>query len=256
MHILITGAAGGVGRLLVPELVENHQLRLTDARPPPDPGGRAEVVVGDLTDRRLAARLCDGVDAIVHLAGNPRPGDGWDLLRGPNMDTVTTLLEAAGDAGVARIVLASSVHAVGGHYQRASGPGAAPVSDNRPPYPCCRYGATKVFAEAAARVYADAYPLSAICLRLGGCRPAPPHRGWLDTWLGVADLGQAVRRALRADIRFGAYAITSANPRPVFDLGAARDDLGYSPTEDPDAYADGLPEGPSTMCRPRMGDRR
>ncbi|WP_143194163.1 NAD-dependent epimerase/dehydratase family protein [Micromonospora sp. CB01531] len=261
MRVLITGASGRVSRLLVPQLAEHHRLRLTDVRPPPYPidgaeNAGAEVLLGDLADPAVAARLCDNVDAIVHLAGNPRPGDGWDLLRGPNVDAVTTIFDAASQAGVARIVLASSIHAMGGHYWRADEPGGPPVQDDRAPHPCCRYGATKVFAEAAARVYADAYPLSVVCLRLGGCLPAPPHRGWLDTWLGVTDLGQAVRRALQADIRFGTYTITSANPRQVFDLSAARNDLGYAPTQTSIACADGLPDGPSTMCRPQMRDRR
>lgn len=250
MRVLITGAAGRVGRLLTPELVEHHRVRLTDLRPPVDAPAGTEVMLGDLTDPAVAARLCDGVDAVVHLAGNPRPGDGWDLLHRPNIDAVTTLLEAAARARVARMVLASSVHAMGGHYRRATRPGGEPVRDDRPPHPCCRYGATKVFTEAAARVYADAYPLSAVCLRLGGCLPAPVHRGWLDTWLGVADLGQAVRRALRADVRFGAYTITSANP--VFDLEAARRDLGYVPVQDSATYRDGLPDGSSTMCSPSL----
>jgi NAD+ dependent glucose-6-phosphate dehydrogenase len=248
MHVLITGAAGRVGQLLVPQLKSDQQLRLSDVRPPGDSAGAAEVVVGDLTERGLAERLCDGVDAVVHLAGNPRPGDGWAQLRGPNIDALTVVLDAAHAAGVSRLVLASSVHVLGAYHPPASRPEPVPIRDDWPPHPCCRYGATKVFAEAAARVYADSGARSVVCLRLGGCLPAPPNRGWMDTWLGVADLGQAVRRALRADIGFGAYTITSANSCNVFDLGAARRDLGYAPAEDSESYVDGLPDGSPTMC--------
>jgi NAD+ dependent glucose-6-phosphate dehydrogenase len=256
MRILITGAAGGVGQLLVPELSSEHQLRLTDVVPPPDGAGGVEVVVGDLTERGLAERLCDGVDAVVHLAGNPSPVASWDGLRGPNIDVLTEVLEAAAATGVRRIVLASSIHAMGGYHPLASRPEPVSVRDDWPPHPCCRYGATKVFAEAAARVYADSGATSVVCLRLGGCRPVPPNLGWVDAWLGVADLGHAVRRALLADVSFGAYTITSANSRGVFDLGAARRELGYAPTEDSESYVDMIPDGPSTMCRTRAAERR
>ncbi|MET8361837.1 NAD(P)-dependent oxidoreductase [Micromonospora sp. NPDC005171] len=258
MRVLITGAAGGVGQLLAPELAPGHQLRLTDVRLPPGGAVADEVVVGDLTEPGLAERLCDGVDALVHLAGNPRPGDGWDRLRGPNVDVLTAVLEAAVLAGVRRVVLASSVHAMGGYHPLARRPEAVPVRDDWLPHPCCRYGATKVFAEAAARVYADSGAMSVVCLRLGGVRPAPAHRGWLDTWLGTADLGQAVRRALSAEIGFGAYSITSANTRGMCDLGAARRELGYAPTENSETYAESVPDGPPTMCAARLstGERR
>lgn len=75
------------------------------------------------------------------------------------------------------------------------------------------------------------------------------RRGWCDTWLGPADLGQAVRLALRADVRFGTFTITSANNPAAFDLDAAGRDLGYAPVQSCDTYWDSIPDGPSTMCR-------
>ncbi|MFG1955307.1 NAD-dependent epimerase/dehydratase family protein [Micromonospora sp. NPDC048830] len=248
MRVLVTGAAGGVGQLLLPALAGEHDLRLTDLRAP-ERVGRAEVALGDLADPGFAERLCAGVDAIVHLAGNPRPGDDWDRLRGPNLQVPTGILAAAEQAGVRRVVLASSVHVLGGYHPPSARPAPGPIRDAWPPRPCCRYGATKVFGEAAARVYADSGAFSVVCLRLGGCRPVPPTRGWFDTWLGPADLGQAVRLALRADVRFGAYTVTSANTAALFDLGAARRDLGYAPGEDSETYRHSVPVGPSTMCR-------
>jgi uronate dehydrogenase len=206
------------------------------------------VVCGDLADRGFAAQVCAGMDAVVHLAGNPRPGEDWDTLRGPNIEVPTVLLAAAAEAGVRRVVLASSVHALGGYFPPSARPEPGPIRDSWASHPCCRYGATKVFGEAAARVYADDGAFSVACLRLGGCRPTPPTRGWFDTWLGPADLGQAVRRALGADVRFGAYTITSANTQAVFDLDAARRDLGYAPVLDSEAYRDSVPDGPSTLC--------
>ncbi|MER6950978.1 NAD-dependent epimerase/dehydratase family protein [Nonomuraea sp. NPDC000554] len=81
---------------------------------------RAEVVPGDLADRGFAERLCAGADAVVHLAGNPRPGDDWDQLRGPSIEMATGVLAAAAEAGVRRVLLASSVHVLGGYSSPAA----------------------------------------------------------------------------------------------------------------------------------------
>ena len=62
----------------------------------------------------------------------------WPDLRRPNADAVVTLLETARELGVRRVVLASSVHAMGGYVlacERLVDP-AWPVAQ------CCDYGAT------------------------------------------------------------------------------------------------------------------
>lgn len=240
MHVLITGAGGHVGQLLTPQLVHDHRLRLTDLHLPattiaPLAGPRAEVVLGNLSEPQVAARAVNGVDAVVHLAGNPHPDSTWEQLRRPNLDLVVTLLRAATLAGVKRLVLASSVHALGG-YRRHTAPGKPLITDDLPPYPCCPYGATKVFAEAAGRVTADSTSMSVICLRLGGCQPSPADTDAPDLWLGPDDLARAVRRALTADIRFGAYTVTSHNSNGTFDLDAAQQDLGYLPIQNSDTH--------------------
>jgi nucleoside-diphosphate-sugar epimerase len=76
MTVLITGAAGGVGQLLVPQLAAEQKLRLTDLATIPEVHG-AQVVTGDLTDRAFAADVTSDVDAVVHLAANPDPGGPW-----------------------------------------------------------------------------------------------------------------------------------------------------------------------------------
>jgi hypothetical protein len=245
--VLVTGAAGGVGRLLAPRLAEEYELVLTDRVTAPG------MVTGDLTDPGFLPGLLGDVDAIVHLAGDPDPEHDWSRLRVPNADLVATVLDAAVTAGVSRVVLASSAHAMAGYVDA----GRTPVREDWSPLPCCHYGATKVFAEALGRVYAYQWGLRVVCLRLGGVRERPAGRSWLPGWLSPGDLGRLVGAALRADVEFGAYHGVSANTGSHWDLSRARAELGYAPVDDSARYAgevvDDLAAEPDPSARPRLG---
>jgi nucleoside-diphosphate-sugar epimerase len=252
VKVLLTGAAGGVAGQLRDGLA-GLPLRVTDVRPVDEwytPGGwdaltdpAAEAVSGDLADRDFAASVLAGVDAVVHLAANPSPGAEWPDLRRPNTDAVVTLLETARDLGVRRVVLAGSVHAVGGYVLA----GERPVDPTWPAAPCCEYGVTKVFAEAMGRYVADHSEMSVVCLRLGACLPAPPSLAELAGWLASADLRRLVRAAVTADVRYGVYFGVSANTPPGFDLTNARRELGYQPVLDGSDYRGDLPDGDLTF---------
>nr|WP_276611023.1 NAD-dependent epimerase/dehydratase family protein [Kineococcus siccus] len=228
---MVTGAAGSVGQQLLPGL-DGVALRLLDRVAADAPPG-AEVVTGELTDRDLLRRALSGIDAVVHLAGDPRPGAEWDELEGPNVDGFAALLGAAREQGVRRVVFASSVHAMGRHESA----GRFPVEASWAPAPCCPYGATKAFDEALAGVHAVRGGPSAIGLRLGATVERPTQSSQLTGWLGPADLRQLVVRALAADVAFGVYPGVSANTRQRWDLTTARADLGYEPVLDAEAYA-------------------
>lgn len=266
MKTLLTGAAGKVARQLRGGL-GGLRLRVTDARPveewyvaacwtderesEPLAGARAEpheaptwreppeALAGDLGDRDFAEKALAGVEAVLHLAANPDPGARWPDLRRPNVDALVTVLETARDLGVRRVVLASSVHAVGG-YVLAGEPLIDPAW---PVAPCCEYGTTKALAEAMGRFIAGSSETSVLCLRLGACLPDPSSRAEMAAWLGPADLQRLIRAALTADVRFGTYFGVSANTPPGFDLANARRELGYVPELDAASYRDELPAG-------------
>ncbi|MEZ0164695.1 NAD-dependent epimerase/dehydratase family protein [Kineococcus sp. LSe6-4] len=234
--LLLTGASGNVARLLLPAL-RDRPLRLLDRTAPAEPDGvepdGAEVLTGDLGDRDLLARAVEGVDAVVHLAGDPSPTATWEELRGPNVDGFAALLGAAAEGGVRRVVYASSVHAMG-RYEVA---GHVPVDPARAPAPCCAYGATKAFDEAVAGVFAHRWGLSTIGLRLGATVPVPTKRSQLGGWLGPADLRELVTRALRTPVVTGVYPAVSGAEHPHWDLRTATADLGYRPRLDSREHA-------------------
>jgi len=227
-RVLVTGAAGRVAAQLLPALRDRWEVRLLDRTAGDD------VLVGELTDRELLAKALDGVDAVVHLAGNPDPDAPWQELRDPNIEGFAALLAACQDEGVRRVVFASSVHAMGAH----EGGRRWPVDPAWPPAPCCAYGATKAFDEALARAYAYRGGLSLIGLRLGLCSPEVSPEEAVAGWLSPADLRAVVVAAIDAPARFGVFHAVSWPSRHRWDIGATIAELGYQPARDDGDYPD------------------
>jgi hypothetical protein len=92
--VLVTGAAGGVARLLLDGLRSTFDLRLTDREP------QAGRMAGDLCDADFARLVCRGVDAVVHLAANPDPEQSFHRLRGPNAERCPTIWPARDRGGL------------------------------------------------------------------------------------------------------------------------------------------------------------
>jgi uronate dehydrogenase len=227
-RVLLTGAAGGVAGLLLPGLVEEYDLVLTDRVP------LAGGVQGDLADPAFVAKITDGVDAVVHLAGNADPSATWAELQVPNVEVVASVLAA----GVPRVVLASSGHAMGQYVAT----GRVPVELDWPVSPCCSYGATTAFGEALGRAHAYRTGATVVALRLGATSAQPMASSALSAWLGPADLQELVRCGLRADVGFAVVHGMSANTRGDWDL---RNAIGYLPSLDSEPYADAVPVDPT-----------
>jgi uncharacterized protein YbjT (DUF2867 family) len=103
MKVLVTGATGRLGRVVVPRLREDgHTVRATSRRPRTDPG--VEWVAADLATGDGLADAVDGVDGILHLASAPNRGTH-------EVDVLGTrrLVVAAGQAGVRHLVYVSIV---------------------------------------------------------------------------------------------------------------------------------------------------
>ena len=243
-RILVTGAVGRVARQLLPALEERHELRLLDRSRGDGEGRRASVTVGELTDRKLLDQVLEGVDAVVHLAGNPDPAAPWDELQEPNIEAFVALLAAARRHGVRRIVFAGSVHAMGAY----EGSGRWPIDPAWPPAPCCAYGATKAFDEALAQVYAYQTSISLIGLRLGLCTPRASHAEAVAGWLRPSDLQRIVIGALTTDVHFGVYHALSRPSRHRWNIDTTIEDLAYEPEDDDRSADDGLPAAATHLC--------
>lgn len=112
--ILVTGAAGFVGRRVVSELASRGQTVRALVRTPSTASvlgeSGAELVMGDLLNADSLRDACEGVERVVHLAAVIRE-QGDRTFRRVNYDGTVNLLEAATAAGVQRIVYASTIGA-------------------------------------------------------------------------------------------------------------------------------------------------
>ncbi|UZK65086.1 NAD-dependent epimerase/dehydratase family protein [Sphingomonas sp. M1-B02] len=167
MRLAITGAAGFVGRAVVAHLAETRpdvELLLADRAFDTPP--RFATLIGELSDPAMIRSLCDGADAVLHLAALP----GGAAERNPqasraiNLDVPLTLIEAMEGR---RLVIAGSIAVFGAGLPSL-------VDDATPPAPASVYGTHKRMVELA---FADAVRRGAIAgmvLRLPGIVARPP----------------------------------------------------------------------------------
>jgi uronate dehydrogenase len=230
--IVVTGAAGSVGRAVRPALrAVAGRVILVDRVPVPDlaPGERSRVL--DIADVAGARAALAGADAVLHLAGVADEAPLADLVAGNVLGT-HHVLEAARLDRVARVVLASSNRVTGGY------PVTETVSPGDPPRPDGLYGASKVAVEALGRLYADKFGLSVVCLRIGTLAERPGEARDLATWLSPRDCGGFAAAALTAPgIGFATGYAVSANTRRFWTPDRS---LGYHAVDDAERYAEGI----------------
>ena len=233
MRILLTGAAGSIGRVVSVGLADRgHRIIGLDRVVEPE-GFDGPWHSVDCADADAVASVfeAESPEAVVHLAGNPDEASLPDSL---TSHTVTTaaLLDAMVEHGVDRIVYASSNHAVG------RTPRAESVTTDVRPRPDTFYGVAKVAAEALLSLYADRHGIDAVSCRIGSFLPQPETWRHLSTWLSHDDCVRMVDAALTATAP--GYAVLygiSANIRAWWDLEPGRR-LGYQPQDDAEQYAD------------------
>jgi uronate dehydrogenase len=231
--LLLTGAAGNIGTSLQASLPEfGWTVRSFDRSP-----GEG-ITTGDVTSPADLDAVVPGVDAIVHLAGQPVEAP-WPVIRDANLEGTFQVFEAARRHGVPRIVYASSNHAVGFTPLPDEGelPGDTPVR------PDTLYGVSKAFGEALGRYYVERYDFAVACLRIGTFAERPPDRRALSTWLSPGDCARLVDACLRSDdLGFALVWGVSANTRRTWSL-AAGTALGYQPVDDAERFADEVDDG-------------
>jgi len=193
-RLLITGAAGGLGRAMRGRLKGLAQtLRLSDIADLGTPDPHEELMACDLADAAAVHALVEGCDGIVHLGG-VSVEDTFSKILGANILGLYNLYEAARAHGQPRILFASSNHTVGFYRQDQALDASAPLR------PDGLYGVSKCFGEALARMYFEKFGQETALVRIGSCMDKPKNHRMLSTWISYDDFRSLIECVFRAPL--------------------------------------------------------
>ena len=272
--VLVTGAAGYVASLILPGLRDRYDLVLLDARDTNREGDKVPgVLVADLIDmdRSKYEHYFEGVDAVIHLAHKPRTGKPVEhfFVEKENVEMAYNILRCSYDAGVRRVVSASSNHAADWYehnliHKRLMDvvePYDYPLSDNF-------YGWAKATYEHMGFLFACGFPdfthpsgrerlvegvetgrkMGVVMVRIGHPRELDPNnygndaatfKRVLGCYFSARDAIQLFVKGIEVEnidnehgIPFHVVYGISNNTRAFWSLTNARKVLGYEPEDD------------------------
>jgi len=248
MRVVITGAAGQIGRQLIEELSDSHDLCLIDRFPVSDhrtiladlaqvrPWNRWRPFAGFLPPRWTAS--FENADVVLHLANEIHHTDQRKRLLFKNIQATWNVLEAAVRYQVPRVVYASSNWVVKAlELELAPAcyePDGPKISSEVPPRPFTPYGISKAFGETAGRTMVDEGKLASfVAVRIGSPDRAPVEKGDARfRWLGVHDLRSLFRCCVEAEFKgFHMVYGVSAQPESPYDLSHTCSLLPWSPQQ-------------------------
>lgn len=229
--VLLTGASGGLGRVLARNLgAAGWKLVMTDIAPFPDalpPGARFQRA--DLNDGMAILRLAEGCGMILHFGGMSTESSFENVL-GPNLRGLYHIYEAA-RREKARVLFASSNHSIGFHERDEK------LDADCQFMPDTFYGLSKAYGELMGRMYWFKHGVENVNVRIGSSFPEPVDARMLSTWLSYDDLTRLCIRATLAEktescVIWGA----SANARTYWGADS-RAALGWLPQDSADVFA-------------------
>jgi UDP-glucose 4-epimerase len=197
---LVTGGAGFIGSHLVEELLRRgrrvrvldnlstgHRRHLAAVR------DRVELVEGDILDRARTREAMTGVERVFHqaaLRSVPRSVDDPESTNRVNVEGTLNVLMAAREAGVRRLVYASSSSVYGNDQP-------LPLSESQSPRPVSPYAVSKLTGEHYCRVFTALYGLPTVALRyfnVFGARqdPASTYAAVIPRFLSAALAGESL----------------------------------------------------------------
>ena len=241
--ILITGMSGLIGGAMRTDLEGDYALSaLNHSAVEGVPTLRA-----DIADLAAIRPAFEGIDIVVHLAALASVGAGWDEILHHNIVGTYNVFEAARQAGVKRVVYASSGATMTGwenedpYRALVSGNGEAltqswtSLTVRDPVRPGGFYGTSKVFGEALARHYTDTSPLSILCLRIGAVtkEDRPRNDREQSVFCSIRDITNLLRACVEAPdwLKYDVFFGVSRNRWSYRDMEHTRAVLGFVPQD-------------------------
>jgi nucleoside-diphosphate-sugar epimerase len=240
--VIVTGGSGRLGAYVVDRLKKKHDVTVLDIAPPK--AKDIHHINISSTDLAKLTEAFKGIDAIVHLAAVPNPRTSTpQACFTVNTQGTWSVLQAAEDAGVKRVIVASSDAATGLHYNpKGWAPQYLPVDEKHPLRPSEVYSLTKEITESICRCFSVRGTVEVIVIRPGHIvfepeypelksRGADVQNYHLWGFVAPEDVAQAMDLAL--DVKNGGYdcifigAAEGLNERPTIEMFKER--FGFVP---------------------------
>ena len=245
MKIGITGAEGTIGSVLRKGLSNKYKI-ISFTLQTQD----FESVQMDLSNNNQIKGKFEGLDALIHLAADPRPEASWESVKKNNLEATYNVYNEVKNAGVKKIIFASTNHTQHGDTLLTT-PETLDLKKNKilslenNTNPDSLYAVSKLFGEDLGKYFSEQHKIKFIGLRIGwivkGDDPTimcgTPSEDYLRSmYLSHRDCIQAFERALESSRDFLiAYAISN-NSTKVFDLKETSRTLNFYPEDDSENY--------------------
>lgn len=248
--VLVTGASGLIGQLVITRLGDRYAFSGLSRRPLESiPYTQASV-----TDAEAVRAACAGVDMVLHLAAETQDYDDWDKVIATTMGGTLNVFRAAQEAGVKRVVFASAGSTMLG-YQFDPTSVYAQLADNKlqkmpadarmilhtdSARPADFYSVGKLFGEQTGRLFSDKYGMSVLVIRVGAVLPGdkPTIVREFPGYLSHRDLVSIIDKTLSApmSLRYDIFHAVSDNARRWRDIDHSREVLGWEPLDSSDVF--------------------
>jgi len=245
MKIGITGAEGTIGSVLRKGLSNKYKI-ISFTLQTQD----FESVQMDLSNNNEIKGKFEGLDALIHLAADPRPEASWESVKKNNLEATYNVYNEVKNAGVKKIIFASTNHTQHGDTLLTT-PETLDLKKNKilslenNTNPDSLYAVSKLFGEDLGKYFSEQHKIKFIGLRIGwivkGDDPTimcgTPSEDYLRSmYLSHRDCIQAFERALESSRDFLIAYVISNNSTKVFDLKETSRTLNFYPEDDSENY--------------------
>lgn len=248
--VLLTGASGLIGGLVIRDLSDGYDLFGFSRRPV----ASIPHTVADISDFEAVRKASQGMDMVLHLAAETEDYDDFDKVLAVTMQGTLNMYRAAQEAGVKRVVFGSAGSTMLG-YQFDPASIYAQLADNQlqqmpasarmilhtdPARPADFYSVGKLFGEHTGRLFSDRYGMSVLVIRIGAVLPGdkPTIVREFPGFLSHRDLVSMIDKCLSAppELKFDIFHAVSDNARRWRDTDHPRRVLGWQPRDSSDVF--------------------
>lgn len=217
--IIITGAAGRIGTILLDGLKEKYSLTLLDKK---KLNFKNTVKIDIAKNYNRLIKIFKNHQIVIHLAWDNREDFPGEVIVSENKIMAENIYWASIKSGVERVIIASSIYT--DDYSNKNKPKL--ISPGKIPWPDSPYGATKLYIEALGRYFAKKYGLEVVCVRFGGINPEDKilyneDPNYHKVWLSSQDCVNLIVKCIEAERvpnNFVIFYAVSNNANRIHDI--------------------------------------